>query len=520
MTVLIVDDQVNSVNGLVAGIDWKKISISKVYKAYNAEEAKRIITLEKIDILLSDIEMPGGSGLDLLRWIKEQNKNIECIFLTAHANFAYAKEAVKLGGFDYILQPARYEDVQNAIVRVKQKISASMELQEYSTYGKMMYEKKDLLLERLLRDWLLGETAGIYDVLADLKQFQINLNANSLIDCVLVNIIRWSDPQTMFQGDLLRYAFNNILSELFGDYGAKVLFVQISEGNYAALAYDGEDTPPDSARVMSTLKTFLQACRDYLGCYIACYTGESLEVRHTAGRIGELLAFKEDNVALRNEVFYLGRSIMTKLQPDYLTNIKKWQQNLIGGNAMIVKKETFAYLDGATLNAQALKRFYQDFMQMVAAAAEESGVSIYQIFSDKAAFEKSLVSYQSIDSMKELIDRVTAYFEKDAAKDNRNYVELVIQYINRNIEKDLRRSDIARMVNLNEDYLSRIFKNEMNVSLKEFIILEKMKVAKSLLKTTNFPVGTIAAKVGFTNFSHFSQMYKKINGVAPVEDRH
>ena len=51
----------------------------------------------------------------LLRWCRNNNYLFECIFLTSHADFFYAKEAIQLGSFDYILQPARYEDVENAI---------------------------------------------------------------------------------------------------------------------------------------------------------------------------------------------------------------------------------------------------------------------------------------------------------------------------------------------------------------------------------------------------------------------
>ena len=50
-------------------------------------------------------------------------------------------------------------------------------------------------------------------------------------------------------------------------------------------------------------------------------------------------------------------------------------------------------------------------------------------------------------------------------------------------------------------------------------MLCKMKEAQSLLKTTNLPISMIAVKVGYTNFSHFSQVYKKMLGVTPAEDR-
>lgn len=67
--------------------------------------------------------------------------------------------------------------------------------------------------------------------------------------------------------------------------------------------------------------------------------------------------------------------------------------------------------------------------------------------------------------------------------------------------------------------MSRIFKKEKGISLKEYIILEKMRTAQNLLMNTNFSIGMIGAKVGFDNFSYFSQTYKKIMGKTPTEER-
>jgi two-component system response regulator YesN len=59
----------------------------------------------------------------------------------------------------------------------------------------------------------------------------------------------------------------------------------------------------------------------------------------------------------------------------------------------------------------------------------------------------------------------------------------------------------------------------MNVTLKDFIITEKMKLAHSLLHNTSLSVSAVANKVGYTNFSYFSQTYKRIWDVTPSKGR-
>ena len=57
MNVLIVDDQIHVVNGIVNGVDWKALGISQTFTAYNAFEARQLFSTQKIDIMVCDIEM-------------------------------------------------------------------------------------------------------------------------------------------------------------------------------------------------------------------------------------------------------------------------------------------------------------------------------------------------------------------------------------------------------------------------------------------------------------------------------
>ena len=91
MNVLLVDDQKAIVESLKNGIQWGKLPVSQVYTACSAKEAKLVLRNFEVDVLVSDIEMPEENGLSLCRWAKEQFQEIECIFLTSHADFAYAR---------------------------------------------------------------------------------------------------------------------------------------------------------------------------------------------------------------------------------------------------------------------------------------------------------------------------------------------------------------------------------------------------------------------------------------------
>ena len=69
--VLIVDDEYYAVQGIAQNVKWERLGVGKTYTAYSREQAERILREHSVDILLTDIEMPGGSGLSLIEWVRK-----------------------------------------------------------------------------------------------------------------------------------------------------------------------------------------------------------------------------------------------------------------------------------------------------------------------------------------------------------------------------------------------------------------------------------------------------------------
>lgn len=519
MNILIIDDQIPVVKGLVNGISWTDIAIKDVFEAYNASDAKEIIKHNRIQIILCDIEMPGESGLSLFHWIKDNNYDIECMFLTAHADFAFAQEAIALGGADYILQPARYEVVEKAIVKAEQKIKDRNEIKEFSEFGKALYQNKDLVLEGYLKKWLLDKDFEAEKTLTGLNKIGYNIGENTPIYISLIQVISWKEVELELDRELLAFVLQNILSELLVDYGGNVLIYWLDTGEFAVVIYNENARELHLNTIKEVLEYFIKRCDELLGCLIACYIGSSIAPCEVHQRIIALLELEKENIALKSIVSNLDESGRSFASHSFLEKMQGWPKALLNGNAQQVKNEAYLCLDEGKLNAQLLKCFYRDFMEIISTATKQLGITNYQMFDNKELFNKSLTAYQSIKSMRELIDYSVSFFEKETLKNDIDYVETIVQYIHYNIELDIRRNELAQLVNLNEDYLSRLFKKEKGISLKEFIIEEKMKVAKELLQTTNFSIGTIAMKVGYDNFSHFSKTYKRIMGINPAEER-
>lgn len=98
-------------------------------------------------------------------------------------------------------------------------------------------------------------------------------------------------------------------------------------------------------------------------------------------------------------------------------------------------------------------------------------------------------------------------------------MDRIKKYIDEHFQEDIRREDLAELVYLNVDYMSRVFKKDTGVSISAYLIRARVKKAKALLTESMMPVNAIAQYVGYSNFSYFTKMFKDNTGYSPLEYR-
>lgn len=137
LRVLIVDDDMPTVEVIRLSVNWKRLGINDVMTAYNIDQAKKRLLETGADIVISDIEMPKGSGLDLLEWYRDQGMDGEFLLLTCHERFDYARNAVKLRASEYLLKPFDVNEMEAALERLiyglKQKRQPTAYISYYET---------------------------------------------------------------------------------------------------------------------------------------------------------------------------------------------------------------------------------------------------------------------------------------------------------------------------------------------------------------------------------------------------
>lgn len=123
LKVLIVDDEKLVRKGIVLGVDWLALDCMVVAEASNGLEGLEAARKFNPDLIITDIKMPKMDGIEMLKLLRETNKEVHVIFLTAYSDFSYAQRAVKLSASDYLLKPFQDGELEETVLRVQKKIA-------------------------------------------------------------------------------------------------------------------------------------------------------------------------------------------------------------------------------------------------------------------------------------------------------------------------------------------------------------------------------------------------------------
>ena len=524
MNLIIVDDSIQTVKAINLSIEWEKLGITKVYTAYNISQAKEIIENNDIQIILCDIEMPNGSGLELIEWVKVNSPQTENILLTCHAEFEYAKRAIELGSFDYLVKPIPFKELENKISKLIAKIEASSKLKKHSEYwnnnqkqieGSFWYE--------LITGKITGNCDEI-EVYAKMKNVSYNKELKYLL--VLLTKKRVISRLEEWNENSLLFALENIAKEIIlNDIPSSN--IALGEEEIIIIIPTINNKEANLENIKKSCINFLLECNKYLGCSMASYIGRYVSGEDLADEFSELQRLDKNNVSFISKVIDLNNNKLNQNNEKeiLLPNISEWSLMLYNGESENAVKEVKKYVDelinAERINRKMLNNLHQDILQLLYSFLEQKGIQAHQLFDDEKSETLYVKATKSVDGMIEWVNYVfvkSVSYVEEVTK-SQTVIEKVKKYIKDNYNKEITRDDIAKYVFLNPDYLSRTFKKSTGLSLTEYLTEQRIEKSKQLLSTSNIQISSIADEVGYNNMNYFSKIFKKLTGNTPVEYR-
>ncbi len=249
MTILLIDDQPSILSALTTGIGWHELGFTSVLTATSAARARKVLAEHSVDVVVSDIEMPNEDGLSLLSWARKEGYDYECILLTAHADFFYAKRAIALDVFDYVVQPARFEDIVASVRRALEKIREKQLQQSSSSHRQLSAAASNIVLSSLLENWPDYETSMLYPQelekrLRQLRHFGISCSETT--PCFLMTI---SAPAGVDRPEVLQLLCRLFYEKLCQIQDAPGFSCFLNEKRFVAVLFI---PPPDAPEELLT----------------------------------------------------------------------------------------------------------------------------------------------------------------------------------------------------------------------------------------------------------------------------
>lgn len=517
-SLLVVDDEKHYADSLADTIAWTTLGISRVWKAYSASEALTLMESLPVDILMTDIRMPHMNGLELIEQARRRFPGLKCLLLTGYADFDYARKAIELQALDYLMKPAKDEQLLTAMGRIVKQLEQERAIEQgFRIYRDNSAELKSGLLLKVLSGTLNGK------VLAEkLKLFDLPLPIPGPISLCLVRLGPPFNGQDLYSQSLIRFAVTNMLEELLMDR-YDCWSAADDEGNLLALVYDLSGAPPDPEWVHERIDRLRQEVQNLLKGEITmgesdCLFPEGLQVSYTTAKsrlLSDGCSFGQ--LPERNEVeSYLMHKLYEAPLLTHLLETEQWEEAeakirafvspLMHTGSTDLMRDIFFFLSNAFLYIA--NRSGRTLSQMI--TPEQSA-----FVKGNAMLHASQLESWALDSLRMLRDKLG----EETEDHSQAIVRKTQSYIRKELDKDLSLTLLARRVFVHPSHLSKLFKQCTDTTVSQYIYEQRMLKACELLKHTNYKIYHIGESIGYPNTNWFIRKFRDYYQVTPQDFR-
>ena len=510
MNLLVVDDNRYVVEGLKDQILALAPEIDQVFGCYSVAQAKELFRAQPIDLLISDIEMPGEDGFALLDWLKQEGIRPVTVLLTSYAEFSYAQRSLAFGVSSYLLKPLDEK-------ALAQTLGQMIETNETRSRERRRMDMGDAWLHRQRRahaDYLRRLLAAAQGGTASAVRMLLAHPPAPLTTAeqLLPAFLRITCGATAWRGELVRYAAENVLLELSQQNHLEyTLLYPLGETEYVLLLRLGQEQT--EAQVQQGLDTVLR----FFAAFFRDHLDMTVEYR------------LEDWCALEKLPEALGRKLPGgraagdpgPALPPCKADTDAWRRLVLASDLDGLRASVEHYLSqgrhGGMPTDDFLGALQVDWYLMLNSILKEHGsLTVTDLRWEGFSRWVNATPEQLTELLLEDASRVAELLDAESLSSLN--VARIRAYIQENIA-EVSRGSIAEHFHFSPNYLSKLFRNVEGVSLIHYIQNQRMERAKDLLANSDQTISEIALEIGYPNFSHFSKRFRDFIGCSPNEYR-
>lgn len=482
-SVLLVDDEYMILEGLKRIIPWEDLGFEVVHTARRGADALSFLDEHSVDLLITDVSMPGMTGIAMLRELKSKKIDIKTMILSGYQEFEYVKEGIELGIKGYLLKPVDKDELKKKVLEIRQTLDDEKKEQS----------KEQLYNEMILVRWL-NDELNEAEYLDFIEHF--DLEGDSIFSVIVL-------AHNIYTEEALTYSIN-----------CQQELTLIQEENnlfYTTIIYHGLKTE---------LNPFITGLKELMG-----NQDYQLAVGEAVSDWENVYESYEQAMSTLNFSVFYGDAISIEESLDFLQTAADSSFEFISFNKALMVGD----LDDI------LSNLHEIFKQMAELHFSPDSVRhiVFLLFTDiyreypslnVDIYDETLKRIQNSKNIQELETwlshvLVTSHEQPDTPKRYSEIVQQALDIIDKDYQDNLTLKHLSEELHVNSVYLGQLFKKETGRSFAQMLNQMRIKKSQDLLMNSHLTVNEIAYEIGYNNTTYFTKMFRKLNAMTPKEYR-
>ncbi len=527
--VLIADDEPWLRKRLMLTIDWQSMGVSELFEAQDGAEALKLAAQHEPDIIITDIEMPELSGIDLMQTLNESALFPQIILISGYNEFEYARSAVHYGAVDYLLKPISEDDLKRTITKCISKLEKEKYNEEIAD---LLSSSSDLLREKIYIDLLQGKLDFGKVPASRLKELGVEFCAQSAM-CIIAHshpinhTLSWDDVEETLAGfslnkivkEHLSSKFENVLDFWVDDVNVYIVYSNMNEDDFEA----------EAAQALSAAKSKLKEAHSTRIAYglgsvardlkelCSSYRQARYNINLCRSKQNAPCGADEDAKVNGFQVIYEEYNLKA-----LIASLKSGDEDAASKHLTELISDFLSQSQGSPSSLQ-IKLLYINVLNSLFKGClpflplSEDVIRICVDYLDESA------SFHSTDKMhsqlQSLLSVLIEQYRSFYGCKRHWLIDKIIEYINENYASSLTMRDVAAAFYLNPSYFCKLFKEETGKTFTNYLMSIRVDNAKRLLTDSSMKLYEIASAVGYTNVQYFSTVFKEVEGITPSQFR-
>lgn len=482
--VLIVDDEPIVRQGLIQ-FEWESYGFEAVHACNNGREALQWLNANQVELVVTDIKMPGMDGVELSGKIRELYPDTMVLLLTGYNEFTYAQQAIKNGVFDYLLKPASDEDFEQVL-------------------GKAYKHLRDREEQKRMQD-----TMTYHFLLRNqVKDSQFSMEA--------LHLERYPE-----------HAFHLVLAYLASERvdGATVerllqhKFVQLNKREWVMLASEEEMQHMSQSFDTLGVELGISTSKPHRDDIPAAYREAGVALSGKFLRVDQHVFYYSDSAREVNQMLVV---------TDILKKIMNWNTRIQGSTGKQLKQFLSGLVEEIRTKELSVPYIKQLMVSLISVLEKE--LSIVPFFPaeawdrEKEIFLNAVGTAQHLDIIEEslytgICEFMENLFHRNAQAKESAKLQEVLDYIHEHYYEVVSLDVISEVFRMHPANFSKWFKENKGNTFVDYLTRYRIDKSKGLLEQTDLKLIQIAEAVGIQDARYFGQVFKKQVDLTPGEYR-